>query len=179
MTLVEFLVAGIVALTVGAGLIILVQGTYAAHATIIGQNAATANARAAVDSLADRLRGAQLDPATGAALTTASAGEVAFWDFHSQYDDTQARTLVRVRYFVAGGVLRRTVNNLPASGEAIASGVEALAFVYYRHVPGSGWATTTNAADVGAVKITATVANNGYRRTITATVQVRQKRPAH
>jgi len=177
MTMVEFLVAGLVSITLGAGLIMLVQGTYTAHATVIGQNAANADARTAVDTLADRIRGAQLDPMSGAALTTASASQVVFWDYHDQYDSSQAHALVPVRYYVENGCLKRKVNSLPANGQTIVSDIESLNFVYYRYVAGTGWVETTTASDVGAVKITATVANNGYRRTITATVQIRQKRP--
>ena len=176
-SLIEVLVVGLVSSVISAGAYSLLTSAYTSQQTVIGQNASILNARAAIDDAMDRVRGAQVNGATGP-VTLASASEVRFLDYYDQYVSGQAHTLVTIRYSVSSGRLQRSIldgGGSTLSFATVASGVQSVQF-YYRLTGSTTWSTSTNApASVAAVSCTANVAVSGTSRQITGTVQIRQK----
>lgn len=176
MTLVEMLVASMVALIIGAGVWVLMKTSYDAQAVVLEQNAANANARAAIDELIDRVRGAQLNGTAGP-LTLAASNQIAFYDFWDQYGGSD-HSLAVVTYWLDGDKLKRTVT--PGTGTPtvtiVINGVRSLV-LHYRTLTDGTWQTSlTNASDASAVTCTATVTDDASSRQITGSVQVRTKR---
>lgn len=177
-SLIEVMIAATMSVVISAGLWNLIRSTFDSQYLILNQNAANADARRAMDELADRVRGAQIPSGNTSALLTANNTEISFYDYADQYDSTQSHTLVAVRYWFANGQLLRTVNNLPTTGSVIVSNVQSLSITYYQLVSGS-WVSASSYADptpVSAVLFVVNVSENGSSRQITSKVQIRQKR---
>lgn len=160
-TLIEALVAGLIMTLIGAGLWNLIRSSYDSQYIIMGENNVNANARQAIDELADRLRGAS-------AVTAYATADITFTDNNG----------ASVRYWRSGTTLRKTVNGAPSGGSTVASGVQALNFVYWSW-NGSAWVSSSAPSDlskVGAVDFTVTVTINGASRQLSGAVRIRQKR---
>lgn len=163
-TLIEMLVGGMLALILGAAVVGLTYSTYDSRDVVMDQNTATTDARQAVDTIADRIRGAS-------GLTQATASSVTF----TAPDGT-------VCYWLDGGTgtLRTTLNGQPGGGSVVAGGVEMLSFTYLTYASGS-WESSTAPGDpaaVGAVAVTARVRVDGSVREFGSSIQIRQKRPS-
>jgi len=161
MTLIEVLIAGLIATILGAGLWSLLNRSYESQYEIMGQNNANATGRQAIDELADNLRGA-------AAITAGTASDLTYTD----------NSGASVRYWKSGTDLKKTVNGSPSGGTTVATGVQSFNCVYWSWT-GTAWQSSSapsNPANVGAVDFTATVTVNGASRQISGSVRIRQKR---
>lgn len=182
--LIELLVAGILSLLVGAGLVMSLQTTYSSRNTIGSQTLTYAGTRQVIDTLADKLRNAQSYASTShSVLSAATASDITI------YSDTTGNT---TRYWldtsVSPAALKTTVTTGGlATTTTLLSGVSSLQFTYYKNTaasyasPTGYWVTTTNPnaptdgekPNVGAVYITATVNINGYSRSIASFLRLR------
>ncbi len=187
-TLMETLVAGLIALIVGGGMAALVQTTLTSRGAIAGQNNAYAGARKAMDTLLDNLRSAQpmliqSNPALYSALAAAGASSVTCYT--SSTGDT-LRLWLDTTTNPAALKETRTVNG-SATTTTVLTGVQSLQLTYYV-VAGSAytaasasWTTTASPSaptsverpNIGAISVAITVNINGYSRTLTSFVRLR------
>ncbi len=187
MTLVELLVASMLGLLVASALLIMVQTTYTAQDTLFGQNVTYARIRQAVDRLADNIRTSQLYPpgvSTGTALTSASISSL------TCYTDTTGNN--KIRLFLDTGsspssLSKTLISSTNSTTYNVVNNVQDLQFTYYVQSNStfasstSAWPTTTNPnqpttaelPNVGAVKISVTVTVDGFSRTLTTMVRLR------
>lgn len=160
-TLVETLIATLIMVIVGAGVYTLIRSAYDSQYMLMSQNNANGDARAAVDYLADHMRGA-------AGLTAATASDVTFTD----------NTGSSIRYWRASdGTLRTTVNSAPTGGTQIYNGLQSLTMTYYSW-SGSYWTASSSPAtpgNVSAIDIKAVGSVGGYTRQVSSRVKLRQK----
>jgi Tfp pilus assembly protein PilV len=180
LTMMEVLIVSLLSLILGTALVMLTKASYDAQYSILNQNKAITDARDAIDNLADRMRGMQINSAASpvSCFSAATATDVTFYDYGNQYSAGGATTLVPVRYWftAADKTLRRTVNSLPNGGLVVARNLTGVAFSYSVK-PSTITATPTSGqlASIYAVTITATMNVNGYAKYQTSYVQVRQQ----
>ena len=127
-TLIEMLIVGLISVILGLAVVALVRNTYDSRTIILDQNNANANARAVLDEIADRVRGAQFPSGGTTVFVAAGSSSVQYNDYWDLYDRTQARSLVQVRYFLDGTALRQTVNGVT---KTLMTGVQSLQFTYH------------------------------------------------
>jgi Tfp pilus assembly protein PilW len=181
--LIEMLVSSLVALLIGAAVLACVQVTAQTNATILGQNNTDSVARRPLDILADNLRNAQVYGTTGAsciqAATTSSL---------SCYTDSAGSY---VRFWQDSTTTPATFKKTSgATTTILITGVTSLIFTYYTSTglyspASSSWATTvdpnnptaTELTKVAAIGIKATVTVNGYTRTLSSVVRLRNSPP--
>jgi type II secretory pathway pseudopilin PulG len=159
-TLIEMLFVGLIATVLGAGLWTLLRSTYDSQYELLGQNTANANARAAVDELADKLRGAK-------ALSAATSTSLTFTDNSNN----------SIRYWLTGGKLVKSTNGSPSAGDTVVRDVQTVTFVYWTNSGGS-WTSSsapTTPANVAAVDFSVTGTKNGCTRQVSGSVRIRQK----
>lgn len=176
-TLIEMLIVGLISVILGLAVVALVRNTYESRAIILDQNNANANARAVLDDIADRVRGAQFPEGGGSTVfVAAGASSIQYYDYIDLYDRTQSRSLVQVRFFRDGDLLKQTVNGVTRT---LMSGVQSLQFTYHLR---DGSSTTTPAsgqlANILAITIVARVNYQNASREIRSFVQIRAQRPA-
>jgi hypothetical protein len=184
-TMIEVMVAGLIALLSGSALIALLQSSYTASAINLGQNTVNASVRAPLDLLADRLRSAQsyYNGTLYKAISAASASDITL------YTDTTGNNTARywLDTTVTPHVLKQTLTTggTPTT-TTILSGVQTLNFTYW--VSGGNynaglsiWVKTAlpqqpTAAElpkIGAIQIQIGALINGYSRTINSCVRLR------
>jgi hypothetical protein len=187
-TLIDSLVASLIALLIGGALVILVQSTVSSRLVIGGENAAYAAAQKSLNVLMDNLRAAQAfqiqsSPAVYAAIQAGSASSV------TGYTDSAGDT---VKFWLDTTTSPATFKETRTTGGVatttpVLTGVQSLQFTYYvsagaaYNVPAASWATTGNpnaptAAElpkIGAVGISVQVNLAGYSRQLTGLVRLR------
>jgi type II secretory pathway pseudopilin PulG len=181
MTLIEVLIATLIMVVLGAGLFTLIRSGYDSQTEVLGQNTANADARMAVDELADHIRGAQINGPNDGPLVMAEAQEIRFYDWYDLYDSTQPHSLVVVRYWVSGSDLLQQVNGLPNAGKVVIYDLQTsgatFAFTYMTY-NGTSWVSSSSSStpyNVGAVKFMVPVLMSGRNRQISGSVRIRTK----
>ncbi|MDE2127471.1 MAG: hypothetical protein KGJ62_12865 [Armatimonadetes bacterium] len=185
--LTEALVASAIMVLIGAALATLVMTTYRSRSLISESDANLANARRTVDELADNIRMAQLYATTsggsmGGGQNTYSAVAAATANSVTIYTDSSGDT-AEFWLDTSNNTLEKTVG---ATTTALLENVTSLQFTYYTsggeyNAPASSWTTTANPQaptsaelpELAAVAISATVAQNGYSRTLNTQVRMR------
>ncbi len=187
MTLVELLVASMLGLLVASALLVMVQTTYTAQDTLFGQNVTYARIRQAVDRLADNIRTSQLNPpgnAAGIALTSASISSL------TCYTDTSGTNKIQLFLDTSASpssLSKTLISSTDSTTYDVVNNVQDLQFTYYVQSNStfasstSAWPTTTNPnqpttaelPNIGAVKISVTVNVDGFSRTLTTMVRMR------
>lgn len=187
MTLVELLVASLLGLLVASALLMLVQTTYTAQDTLFGQNAAYARIRQAVDRLADNIRTSQLYPshsATGTALVDATSSSLTCYTDSS---GTNKINLFLDTSTTPPSLSKTLISSTNSDTYNVVNGVQSLQFTYYLQSnstfasSSAAWPTTVDPnqpttaelKNIGAVMISATVNIDGYARTLTTFVRLR------
>ena len=187
MTLVELLVASMLGLLVASGLLVMVQTTYTAQDSLFGQNVTYSRIRQAVDRLADNIRISQLYPpgvSTGQALTSASISSL------TCYTDTSGNN--KLKFFLdtsssPSSLSKTLISSGGSTTYTVVNNVQDIQFTYYLQTNStfasstSAWPTTTNPnqptsaelPNVGAVEISVTVNVDGFSRTLTTMVRLR------
>lgn len=174
MTLIEMLVGALITTLLGAGLWTLVRSSYDSEALLLGQNSANTAARQAMDTLADKLRGAQPYASDGnAAIKIANASDITCYtnssgDTVRLWRDTTTTPATLKQAVTTGGTTTTT----------LFSGLQSLAFTYWSW-DGTTWATsetTTSRANLVGVSFTANVTVDGTSRQLSGCVRLRQKR---
>ena len=162
-TLIEILLAGMIMVIIGAGLFNLIRSSYDSQYILMNQNNANTDARAAVDTLADNVRGL-------ATLTAGTSSGLIFTD--------TSGNAIRYWYNSTSKTIRTSTNGTPSLGTQVIKDVQSLVFTYWSY-NGSTWSSSTSPSplsNVGAIDITAVVNSNGYQRQVFSSVKLRQKR---
>ena len=187
MTLVELLIASLLGLLVASALLVMVQTTYTAQDTLFGQNVTYARIRQAVDRLADNIRTSQLYPtgvAAGKALTNASISSL------TCYTDSSGTNKIQLFLDTSSSpysLSKTLISSTDSTTYDVVNNVQDLQFTYYVQSNStfasstSAWPTTANPnqptnaelPNVGAVKISVTVNVDGFSRTLTTLVRMR------
>ena len=178
----ELLVASLVALLIGAALLMQMQASYSARNVIQGENSASAGSRHSLDALCDSIRNAQsyqiqATPALYSSLQAGSETGV------TCYTDTLGGT---TRYWLDTDAnppaLKKTTGNTTT---VLVSGLSALSFTYYTSPVYTAAAVSWNATVlphspsavelplVGAIGITTTTSIDGNSRQISSFVRLR------
>jgi Tfp pilus assembly protein PilV len=160
MTLIEVMIATLIAVVLGAGVWTLLRSTYDSQYLILNQNQANTKSRTALDAMLETLRGAS-------ALTSAASNDVTF-----------THPSGTIRFWHGGGKLLKTVGGVPSGGATVSDGISNMYIVYSTYSGGS-WTSSSNPATpsaVGLVEVSVTSTVNGYSRTMKGSVEIRQKR---
>ncbi|AIE84006.1 hypothetical protein [Fimbriimonas ginsengisoli] len=168
----SLLIGGLVSVIVFQQLVTLMIGQQSNS----DMNASTAQTRAAIDTLADHLRGADActnssNGTVDSVLDAATATSLTYY-----YDGTACN---KITYSFANGTLSRTAGGVTTS---VVTLVSAVSFTYYKAASyNSPWTTTTNpnaptAAErpfVCGVLIDITTSSSGVTNRMTTTVRMR------
>jgi hypothetical protein len=171
-TLTELLVVTLLLVVAGASLFGVFTVSFGIHDKVIGQNNAFAEARKAVDLMADHLRNAQLnsDSNTGSAIHAASINDLTY------YADTAP---TQIRYRLNGTNIERTDSGTTTT---VARSIQSLTLTYYKLSSYNGsWTTTTNASaptnselkEIAGIEIAVDVAMDGYATQYRTLVRLR------
>ncbi len=177
-TLLEALIATMLALFLGSALIMLVQSTITARSVVLDGNASMRDTRRSLDTLESGLRNAQMN--AGQVFTAASSSSITC--------STAMSGNATARYWLDTTTtpysFKQTVGGVTT---VLLTDVQSLALTYYVGTganftaPSGQWATTTNAnaptaaelPNIGAVGITASITSGGVSHTLTTLVRLR------
>ena len=191
-TLVELMVAGMMMLLVGVGLLALMQGTYSSRDDIRGENTAFAEARQALDNLADNIRNGQPYVNGTVSQTIGAAGPTSVTVYNVNPSSGTADGTYYTAYSLNGSNLQKTVTtvNTPGTAVTLVPNVQSLVLNYYisdgsrntrdytQWNPSVTPNPTTSPAStyfpkIGAVSITVTITAGGYTRKMSSFVKLR------
>jgi hypothetical protein len=184
-TLLEALIAAILALFIGSALLTLMLSTMTARGTILDENAAMRDTRDTLDTLADNLRNAQVS-GTGV-LSAAAPNSITCYTATgtAQYWLDTNTTPYSFKQTIAG------------VSTVLLTDVQSVQFTYYLDTsanftsPTAQWGTSASPGaptaaeipNIGAIGITVTVSSTtgsttGVSRTLTTMVRLRNSPPA-
>ena len=158
----EMLIAGLIMSLVGMGIYNMIRASYDSQERIIDQNTSISRGRQTIDEWVDNMRGVtNITAANSTSMTVV----------------TNAPASQTIRYWLSGTDIRRTINGSPTAGEVIVRNVSALNITYYVWT-GTAWASTSTptVAQIGGLKVTATVQMGDSPRTVVSDVKIRQRR---
>ena len=193
MTLIELLIASLLALIVASGLLVLIQTTYTAQDTLFGQNAAYSRVRLAIDRISDNVRSAQLFPNSNVAgQAIKDAGIFNGYPYLQFYTDSSGGNTTKYWLDINASpmTLKKELYSTSTGSDTIYDmvyNVTALTYTFYTQSATSfnsnttSWPTTADPqrptsaeyANIGAVKIALTVNLDGNVRTLTSLVRLR------
>lgn len=170
----DLIIGAGVSLLIGAATLQLMNANYIAHDAVGGQNNVNAMCRSQMDTLADGIRNAQSGP-SHQVFSTAAANDVTIY---TNASGNTTRLWLDTTVSPAQLKRIRTTAGTASTPQVIGTGVTSLQFTYY---PAGGWATTDSPhlpsagelPTIGAVKIKAQMAINGYSRSFTTVVRLR------
>ena len=193
MTLIELLIASLLALIVASGLLVLIQTTYTAQNTLFGQNATYSRVRLAIDRISDNVRSAQLYPnssATGQAIQ--AAGIYNGLPYLQVYTDSSGgnTTTYWLDTTATPITLKKELYSTSTGSDTtydMVYNVTALKYTFYIQAATTfnfstvDWPTTADPQrptssefpNIGAVKIELTVNLDGNVRSLTSVVRLR------
>ncbi len=152
-TLLELMIAGMIALTLGAGLFLFFESGYNSQSFIMDQNNSTLDSRRGLDLItdgwADSSSGVSYPGLRGA--TSLASGTGPNMLIYNCVDSSGASHVVK--YWVDNGNLVRSVDGVPANGTVIIQNVSNMSFNYWTW-DGNSWDSSSNPetpANVGAV----------------------------
>ena len=180
--LLELLIAGLVALLIGAATLSLMQANYSSRAVVQGENVTYVQARHVLDILCDSIRNAQsvqiqASPVINSALSAGTASSVTCYT-----GSGSAVTRYWLDTTVTPPALKKTSGGVTT---VMVSGCTALTLTYYtvgQFTAGSAsWSTTANPQNptsaelpkIGAIGISASLTINGYTRPLACFVRLR------
>jgi hypothetical protein len=183
-TLIEALIAALLALFIGSALLVLMQSTITARGTVLDENTSMRDARATLDMLADNLRNAQMVGVLGV-FSTATSNSI------TCYTNTAGTTTSR--YWLDTTTTPYSFKQTVAGVTTVLlTDVQSVQFTYYVDPSATdytsstlfGTSTNPNAPtvaeipNIGAIGITVTVSSvtgssAGVQRTVTTMVRLR------
>lgn len=177
-TLLELMVAGMIALTLGAGLFLFFESGYNSQSFIMDQNSGTLDSRSGLDLLTDGWN----DPVTGLTYpglrgaTSIASGTGANVLVYNCTDSSGAAHVVK--YWVNAGNLVRSVDGSPVNGTIVVQNVSGFALNYWSW-NGSSWASSTSPdtpSNVGAVDYQLTSNVDSQSIAMSGSVRMREVR---
>jgi prepilin-type N-terminal cleavage/methylation domain-containing protein len=175
-TLIESMVASIILILVGLGMYAAFFDTAMSRESIMYANNATTNGREPIDVVADHLRNAQqytADNVTYTCISAAGASSVTY------YTDSAGSTIT---YYLESGSLK---SDQGGTVKTVVTGLSTLTFTYYLAASTSSYYSTslaatdpstfgaTERARIAAILISGSVAVNGYPRSFSTMVRLR------
>jgi|GEM_PF-5796873 hypothetical protein len=177
-TLLELMVAGMIALTLGAGLFLFFESGYNSESFIMDHNNSTLDSRHGIDLITDGWK----DPSSGVnypglmGATSLASGTGPNVLIYNCVDSSGTSHVVQ--YWVSNGNLVRSVDGAPNNGTVVIQNVNNLSLNYWTW-NGSSWVSSTNPgtpANVGAVdyQLTSNVDNQSVA--MSGSVRIREIR---